>query len=741
MRTLLLMRGAMGSGKSSFIKENGLEPYTLEGDKFRMLLANPAMDEKEFKISQKNNDKAWKMLMECLEERMKEGHFTVIDATHTTRKLTKQYEKLAEFYKYSIFYYQPETSLEQCLEWNKKRAAHKFVPETVVKKAYELIQENNFPKNYQRIYSMNEIKNFYIEDLTGKYEKIKVVGDIHSCGTALEKFLEDFSEDTLYVFCGDYFDRGIEPVKTWNIIKEIIKKSNVVMIEGNHEKWLRNWAFDFENVSKQAQKTFDALTENLDEKAVKNIKKEMRNFYRKLRQCYAFKFEKRKFLVNHGGLSYVPDMLLVSTQEMIKGIGNYDTEIDEIYEENYKEGKCQDFIQIHGHRMTQSTRHSICLEGEIEFGGELKYVEITSEDYKTAGIKNTVYDKNYFLNEFEENKNEKEMIITSDDEINALLNSRLIKIKKNDFNTYSINFNKKVFWKKIWNELTIKARGLYVDRTTGEVVARSYNKFFNIYEQGIEEVSKEALEKNLEFPLKAVTKYNGFLGILSVDHKTGEFIFATKSLISGEYANCFRKLFEKVDKNIKNYIKELLVKYNSSATFEVISLLDPHIVKYDKDKLYLLDFIENKLHINGIDIDDSFSENLKNKIKEKIISKNIKDEIFEISRTEKIINSFSELEEIKKWADTINNIEGFVFKDKRGFMFKLKNEFYNKWKRRRNLLEYYQKNPDIKFDFSKCREADDVIFMKKVIEFPFEKIEGKSIIEVRDMLEKNKILK
>lgn len=35
MRTLLLMRGAMGSGKSSFIKENGLEPYTLEGDKFR----------------------------------------------------------------------------------------------------------------------------------------------------------------------------------------------------------------------------------------------------------------------------------------------------------------------------------------------------------------------------------------------------------------------------------------------------------------------------------------------------------------------------------------------------------------------------------------------------------------------------------------------------------------------------------------------------------------------------------
>ena len=72
------------------------------------------------------------------------------------------------------------------------------------------------------------------------------------------------------------------------------------------------------------------------------------------------------------------------------------------------------------------------------------------------------------------------------------------------------------------------------------------------------------------------------------------------------------------------------------------------------------------------------------------------------------------------------------------FLFQHRNEFYNKWKRRRSLLEYYQRNPDIEFDFSKCREADDVIFMKKVIEFPFEKIEGKSIIEVRDMLKKIK---
>lgn len=51
MRTLLLLRGAMGSGKSTFIKENGLEPYTLEADRFRTLICNPQLNEEGYKYS------------------------------------------------------------------------------------------------------------------------------------------------------------------------------------------------------------------------------------------------------------------------------------------------------------------------------------------------------------------------------------------------------------------------------------------------------------------------------------------------------------------------------------------------------------------------------------------------------------------------------------------------------------------------------------------------------------------
>lgn len=57
MRTLLLMRGAPGSGKSTWIKENGLEQYTLEADRFRMLVSNPVLNEEGyFCISQKNDN-------------------------------------------------------------------------------------------------------------------------------------------------------------------------------------------------------------------------------------------------------------------------------------------------------------------------------------------------------------------------------------------------------------------------------------------------------------------------------------------------------------------------------------------------------------------------------------------------------------------------------------------------------------------------------------------------------------
>lgn len=718
---------------TTWIKENNLKQYTLETDSMRIAIQNPILSlDGEFSISQQNDRIAWNMLYSALEERMKEGHFTIIDATHTNPKWLKNYEKLAEKYRYRLYYYETETSLEQSLEWNKNRTAYKIVPEEVIKNAFNQLNNNPMPKRYDRIYDISEISNYYIAD-ANKYQKIKVAGDIHSCGTVLEEYLKDFNEETLYVFVGDYFDRGIEHKKTWEIIKELSKKDNVVFLEGNHEKWINNFANNEEELSRAAKKTFEDITENLSEKEIVKLKKEMRQFVRKLRQCFAFEFKGQKYLVTHGGLSAVPNLLYISANEMIKGIGNYETEIDQIYSENFIKGKCQDFIQIHGHRKTESTEHSYCLEDEIEFGGNLKYAVITEKGLEIKTLKNDVYDKNYLQNDFEAKENEKEVLRTENTEINAIINSKLVKVRKCEPNTYSLNFVEKAFRRKLWDSSTIKARGLFVDRNTGKVVARAYDKFFNYNETGIPEVSEERLKETLEFPLKAVRKYNGFLGIISVDKKNEEFIISTKGTTYSDYVKIFRKIFEKIDKNIRNCLKEILLKHNCSATFEVISSLDPHIVKYEKtDMLYLLDFVENILHINGKHIDNTFSDNMKKLLKEKMEEKGYKDDKFQFSVVEKVLNTWKEFQEFYNEANEIENIEGYVIKDQNGFMFKLKNNFYTTWKRRRNILNHYQNNIEAEYDLERIKDNEDGEFAKWLINLPKEEVKNKNIIEIRE---------
>ena len=90
----------------------------------------------------------------------------------------------------------------------------------------------------------------------------------------------------------------------------------------------------------------------------------------------------QKYLVSHAGLSYVPNMTFISSPStFINGYGAYETDIAKIYDTNYEQGKCQNFIQIHGHRGVPDGNTIPVLEGEVEFGGELKYIDITADTF------------------------------------------------------------------------------------------------------------------------------------------------------------------------------------------------------------------------------------------------------------------------------------------------------------------------------------------------------------------------
>ena len=95
MRVLLLFRGAPGVGKSTYIKEHGLESYVLSPDTIRMQCQSPVLDINGKQCIGMNHEKfVWETLFKILEFRMQRGDFTVIDATNSKTSEMNQYKTL-----------------------------------------------------------------------------------------------------------------------------------------------------------------------------------------------------------------------------------------------------------------------------------------------------------------------------------------------------------------------------------------------------------------------------------------------------------------------------------------------------------------------------------------------------------------------------------------------------------------------------------------------------------------------
>lgn len=725
MRTLLLLRGAQASGKSTWVVENNLEPYTLSADKIRLNIANPILNEDgSIEISQKNNKLTWELLYKYLEMRMENGDFTIIDATHSDLKLLNKYRDLANTYKYTIYYLEFDTPLEECLKRNRERVGYKYVPEKVIERTWEAIKnKEKLPSVLKKINSIDEIINFYTADVN-EYKKVIIIGDIHSCTEPLKEVLKDFSEETLYIFVGDYFDRGIQAVETFKIMLDLLEKPNVILIEGNHEeKSMKKFIYDEEKYTKSFEET--TLLPLLKEYDVDYVRASLKKIYKKLRQCFAFEFRGKKFLCTHGGLPLVPKLTLVSAKEMIHGVGRYETEIGEIYSENYKKGLCQDFIQVHGHRGINDGEYSYCLEARVEFGGELKILTIDNDgNIEKSGIKNDVYNRGLKLPM--SGVTGKVEFNTANELINEMIASSFINVKECDYNLISLNFNRDAFNRKKWNDLTIKARGLFVDRDSGEVKIRSYNKFFNYGERNI---NLRYLYKYATYPIRVFKKYNGFLGLASVVNN--EVVLTSKSVTSGKYKDIFQSIWDKVEAEVKELLKKTMIENNCTAVFEVVSPeYDPHIIKYDKEHLYLLDFIENKLDLDTHNIDLEFSENLMKKVEFSSDLLTKKEELTRLENYDELYNFLHEK------TMSLEEFEGYVLCDNSGFMFKFKLPYYTLWKERRGWLERYR-SALVKGKKVEVTEKDEHRHFKKfLLKLGKDKLQGLSIIDVRELYEK-----
>lgn len=686
-----------------------------------MLIQSPVYNvEGKKSISQSNEKRVWEILFDLLEERMKKGELTVIDATNSKTVEMNKYKELAEEYKYRIFIKDlTNVPLEVCKQQNLSRPEYKHVPEEAIDKIYSRFAGQKVPSG---IKSINKIADIYYTPLDlSNYKAINFVGDIHGCYTALMELLENgIKEDEYYIFTGDYIDRGIENVEVLKFLISICNKTNVLLLEGNHERYIYEFAHDIPTHSKEFNNVtyYELIQKKVD-------KKELRKLYRKIGQCAYIKYHNQLFLATHGGISNIDENLIFNnTDSMIRGVGKYQdmTKVAETFAR-----KNPHIIQVFGHRNIEDNdikinNNAYCLEGGVEKGGYLRSLRVTEDSIIPIKVKNNIYKQSSI-----ELSNDEKEEINVDVLINKLREDNYIQEKKYN-NISAFNFNRGAFYDKVWNDITIRARGLFINTNTKEIVARAYNKFFNINEMSTTRIN--VLKNRFKFPVDVYVKYNGFLGILGYDSETDSLLINSKSEIDGEYANIFKDIL--IEKKINlEALKSFLRDNKCSMVFEVINPeKDPHIIKYKSSDIILLDVIDNTIEFNK----KSYKELQEIAYK---FDLQVKEKVITLKNSQEFFNWYYEVTK-DDYQYQENYIEGFVIEDSNKFMVKLKLKYYQEWKFLRGVLSTVKRLGYIRRTsclcdklsndfYNFCREnkeelpdniieARDMFFMKKNVE-------------------------
>jgi predicted kinase len=666
MRQLYLLRGNVASGKSTWLEKHGLTQYALCADTIRLLLQSPVlMPSGKYGITQENDKRTWELLFEMLQTRMERGELVFIDATHSKSSDFAKYKKLAEAYRYRIFCLDfTDVPLELCVARNNDRSEYKQVPLRVLENIDARLKSQPTP-SYATVVKPDRFADFFeIKPLNfDQYKAVTVIGDIHGCYEPLSKI--EFKDDEFYIFVGDYIDRGIQNAKVIGHLLTLHEKPNILLLEGNHERWLRFWSNNETDNIRSNEFKFQTRPE-LDASGLD--KSEIRQLCRKFAQMAYFTYRGRTVLITHGGISSLPGQLVtIATEQFIKGVGKYEDMLE--VADSWSSHSPENSVQLSGHRNVTDSPIQVNskyynLEGKVEFGGELRVVVLRGDgSIEPISYPNTI---------FRPKAIKVELTLNPSSFVEDLRRSKFIH-ERACGDISSFNFSRQAFYKKLWDGMTVKARGLFVNTKTNEIVARSYNKFFNLGERDDQRVENI----QFEYPVTAWEKYNGFLGMVGYDTASDSLLYLSKSSVEGIYPEFFKGvLFDALSSEQLEKIKEELKSRNICLVFECIDIKnDPHIIEYERSEVRLLDIVRRTLDYEKLPYEDVVAFAKKYNLP--------------VKKTAQVMKS---QEGFMFFMNTLgveetDFIEGYVLEDSNGLMVKIKLPYYNFWKHMRALKD------------------------------------------------------
>lgn len=429
MRILYVLQGLPNSGKASFIKENRLDPYTIHLNQIKSMLSNPTDRLVDHHFEQLLTDKLHSQLNQTLYSmvrfRMQNRQTTIIDGDNIKIDIVKPLIKLAHKYLYQVKFVQvgTELSLNELQYRNQQQNIKKISTQKISELYYSFhkFNDQNIP-----ILSTNEMLNdlsVSYNDISN-YESFQVIGDVHSSASTLKEMLKDFSNKRLYIFCGDYFDRGIEHIETFKMIQKLMTKSNTIFLTGNHDYHIMQYLyhikkdnvpdlFDHQDILTGKLFKEDTLPTLLDAGVTVD---ELKEFVHNLIDVYAFSFHNINFIASHAGLNneqinMMQRFKLQNSDFFVKGIGDYSYDIDSVYQAKWIKNNIEP-IQFHGHRNAflhpifryiDSNRYPESylpmynLEQKVERGGKLGSVIVNYKNDQfsvvSASVKTVKYDQ------------------------------------------------------------------------------------------------------------------------------------------------------------------------------------------------------------------------------------------------------------------------------------------------------------------------------------------------------------
>ena len=621
MRKLIVTLGAPGSGKSYWIKQNDLGPYTIEVDNIRMLYASPetvainGQDGLDQSISQSYNKEVFNTAYEMLENRMKHGMTTVFDSTMLYKKAWSPINKLVKKYHYKVIVIDFMADLikrckhkygedwydqviVQLSNYNNKRSFYKRVEISTIKKFVDRYLDNggNIPSSAE-VYpplsvgsNDNDIFGIIYNgldqdisplDFDKRFKKIQIIGDVHGDMSALEKVFDNHESGTAYVFVGDYLDRGSASDKVFDFITSELSGSNLFFLRGNHELSWEIWRNQRRKTGQFGHQTLDVLLSKYGEKELDRRIDKMED---KFLDYLYFIWDRKRFYITHAGLEPSANFLgLANEEEFVMGVPDnethnpYDRDVDKIWS-TYKDSLS---FNIHGHRNQFNhfvLNNSINLTAEDKF----RWVTLTKDKIIPHEIDR----------------------IDTKSLIEKLSDDYDIKQSSLDHGIVANNFNSKIFIKNKFNNERIKARGLF--SRDNQIIGRGFDKFFAIDERG----SQDSLD-TIKYPVEVARKWNGFPVYTFYDKKfkqvkcyskAGDYtysLFGEQVLKDVSFPNTRHQTYWEFLKN--EYFSDL-ANQNTTVVFEIIDPINnPHIELYTEKTAIPLAVITNNTQGKVVD--------------------------------------------------------------------------------------------------------------------------------------------